>query len=327
MKAVVIEETGGGRQVRLADIPQPQAGKGEVLVRVRAAAMNRADLMMNAAHREGTSAGAHAVAGMEFAGEVVEVGAGVQGFAPGDRVMAFGQAAFAEYTVVDYRLLIRIPGQIAWKDAAALPVALETMHDALITHGHLASGNTVLIQGAASGVGLIGMQIARVCGAGRILGAGRSLERLSGLEKYGMDVAIDTSQADWPKAVQAAAPEGAHVIVDMVSGPMVKGELEAAAIGGRVVNVGRLGGRGAEFDFDTHARKRITYTGVTFRTRSTEEIQVLIGAMLRDLTSALAAGKIAMPISSVHALDEAPAVYAAMKANTHLGKLVYQIPG
>jgi len=321
MKAAIV--TAEGLQVQ--DAPQPRPMPNEVLVRVRAAGLNRADLGVAAGHAHGRIGGPGTIPGLEFAGEVVEVGAEVPaGIASGQRVMCSGAGGYAEYAVADWGRVSALPDRnMGWEQAATLPVALQTMHDAVVTNGGLRQGEAILIQGASSGVGLMGMQIAKLMGAGLVIGSSTNPGRRARLAEFGCDLAIDTSDPAWPdRVLEATGGKGVEVIVDQVSGGLVNGNLRACAILGRIVNVGRLGGSKAEFDFDLHALRRIRYIGVTFRTRSLEEVREINRRMRADLWAAVEAGQLGLPIDRVFPLDEAPAALAHMKANQHFGKIV-----
>jgi NADPH2:quinone reductase len=212
---------------------------------------------------------------------------------------------------------------MTYEQAACFPVALQTMHNAVVTAGRLRRGETLLIQGASSGVGLMGMQIGKLMGAAVVMGSSTSPQRRARLGEYGCDVAVDSGDPAWPEAVkQATGGKGADVIVDMVSGGVANGNLEAAALLGRIVNVGRLGGTTGEFNFDLHALKRIDYIGVTFRTRTAAEVRDIVRAMRADLWAAVEAGKLSLPIYKTFKLDDVAAALAVMKANQHFGKIV-----
>jgi len=321
MKAAVVTESG----VAVRDVPEPAPKPNEVLVRVRAAALNRADLAVASGQRHGAIGGPGTIVGMEFAGEVAAVGAEVPGgIAVGQRVMASGGGGYAEYAVADWGRVAPVPGgNTSFVQAATLPVALQTMHDAVVTNGHLVAGESVLIQGASSGVGLMAMQIARLMGAARVLGSSSDVGRRARLAEYGADLAIDTSDPAWPDAVLAATDgKGVDLIVDQVSAGVANGNLRAAKILGRIVNVGRLGGAKGEFDFDLHALRRISYIGVTFRTRSLDEVREINRRMRADLGPAIEAGTLRLPIDRTFPLAEAAEALAHMKANRHFGKIV-----
>ena len=324
MRAAVIVEDGGRRRLEVADdLPEPSPGEGELLVRVGAAGLNRADLVMPLRHRHGTDAAGPAIAGNEFAGTVAALGPGADRFAAGDRVMGFGASAFAELTTVDQRHVFPVPDGMAWETASAFPVAVETMHDAIVGNGRLAAGESVLFLGAGSGVGIVGIQIAGAKGASPVLGASRSRDRLERLAAFGMDEGIDVSDPLWPDRVQAATDgNGVDLIVDMVSGPTVNASMKAAAIRGRIVNVGRLGGMTGEFDFDLHALKRIDYVGVTFRTRSDDEIAAIVERAWADLGPSIEGGEIELPLHAAFPLERVADAYAEMRRDSHLGKIV-----
>jgi len=316
MKAGVSSPNG----LELRDIPQPEPKPNEVLVRVKACGLNRADL---SAARASLGHGVMGAAlGLEWAGEVVSAGAEAKAFKPGDRVVCSGSGGYAEYAVADHGRTLPLPAGFSFEQAAVLPVALNTLHNALVTQGRLKAGESVLIQGASSGVGLMGLQIAKLKGAKPVMGSATNDGRRARLKEFGADVAIDTRNEKWAdQMLEATGGKGVDLTVDMVSGALVTPLMKATAVLGRIVNVGRLGGQKAEFDFDLHAAKRIDYIGVTFRTRSLEEIREIVRLMKADLWDAVIAGKLKLPIDRTFKLDEAIAAQAHMKANQHFGKI------
>ena len=320
MKAVVLAESG----IEVRDAPKPTPSPSQVLVRVRAAGLNRADLIMASGHMHGSAGGTGTVLGLEFAGEVEAVGAEVKGVKPGDRVMGSGGGAYAEYAVTDWGRVAPIPANnMSYEQAATLPIALQTMHDAVVTNGRLKPGETVMIQGASSGVGLMGMQIAKRKGARLVIGTSTNARRRERLKEFGADLAVDTTEQNWSaKVLEVTAKKGVDLIVDQVSASVANENMKAAAILGRIVNVGRLGGFKGEFDFDLHALKRIDYIGVTFRTRSVEEVREIVKRMRADLWEDVEAGKLALPIDRSFPLDQAATALARMRANEHFGKIV-----
>ncbi len=320
MKAAVV--TDGGVEVR--EVAKPAPGPEQVLVRVRAAGLNRADLHVASGRSHGAIGGAGTIVGLELAGEVEAVGSAVRAVKPGDRVMGTGSGCYAEYAVADWGRVSPVPANnMSWEQAATLPIALQTMHNALITAGRLKEGETVLIQGASSGVGLMGLQVAKLTGARFVMGTSTNEGRRARLRDFGADLAIDTTKPDWPEeAVAATGGRGVDLIVDQVSASVANGNMKAAAVLGRIVNVGRLGGFKGEFDFDLHALKRLDYIGVTFRTRSVEEVREIVQAMRADLWPHVESGKLSLPIDRTFPLDEAAAALAHMRANAHFGKIV-----
>jgi NADPH:quinone reductase len=323
MKAAVLGETG----VEVRDIPKPQPGPNEVVIRVRASSLNRADLIVASGIRHGSVGGVGARLGLECSGEVEAVGGEVKEFKPGDRVMGSAPGGFAEYAVTDAARVHRIPGNnMTYEQAACFPVALQTMHNAVVTAGRLKRGEAMLVQGASSGVGLMGMQIGKLMGASLVAGTSTNAERRARLKDYGCDLAVDSSDSKWPDAVKAATGgKGVNLIVDLVSGGVANQNLEATAILGRIVNVGRLGGTKGEFNFDLHALKRIDYIGVTFRTRTLDEVREIVRLMRADLWPALEAGKLSLPISRSYPLDDIADALAVMRANQHFGKIVLRM--
>jgi NADPH2:quinone reductase len=321
MKAYVY----GANGAEITDVAEPSPKGAQVLVRVRACGLNRADLGMTKGHAHGGAGGVGTVLGMEWAGEVVELGPDARGLQPGDRVMGSGGAAFAEYTLADHGRLFRIPANanMNFEEAATLPIAITTMHNAVVTIGGLQPDQSVLIQGASSGVGLMAMQIARFKGARRVIGSSTNAIRRERLKEFGADLAIDSSDPDWVKQVlDATGGEGVDLIVDQVSGKAASQNLAATRIKGRIVNVGRLGGTHADFNFDLHAARRINYIGVTFRTRSIEEIRDIFSEAQRDLWPAVEARQLQLPIDKVFAFDDIGKAFERMEANQHLGKIV-----
>ncbi len=317
MKAFVGTPNG----LELQDKPQPQPKPTDVLVRVRAAGLNRADL--SAARATGGHGVAGATIGLEWAGEVVEAGAQANDFKPGDRVMCSGSGGYAEYAVADSGRALAVPHGMSFEQAAALPVALNTLHDALVTNGRLKAGESVMVQGASSGVGLMGLMIAKRKGARLAIGTSTNETRRARLKEFGADLAVDTRDAGFADAVlKATDGKGVDLIVDMISGATVKESMRATAIRGRIVNIGRLGGNKAEFDFDLHAMRRIDYIGVTFRTRSIEEVREIVRRMHADLWDAVSAGKLNLPIDKTFKLDDAIAAQEYMRGNAHFGKIL-----
>lgn len=324
MKAYVY----GANGAEITDVAKPSPKGTQVLVRVRACGLNRADLGMTKGHAHGSAGGVGAVLGMEWAGEVVELGPDARGVQPGDRVMGSGGAAFAEYTLADHGRLFRIPASanMNFEEAATLPIAITTMHNAVVTIGSLQPGQSVLIQGASSGVGLMAMQIARFKGAKRVIGSSTNAARRARLKEFGADLAIDSSDPNWVKQVlEATGGEGVDLIVDQVSGKVASQNLAATKVKGRIVNVGRLGGTHADFNFDLHAARRISYIGVTFRTRSIEEIRDIFKEAQSDLWSAVKSRKLQLPIDKVFAFDDIGKAFERMEANEHLGKIVVRL--
>src|SRR4030081_455148 len=252
MKAYVY----GANGAKITAVFKPYQKGMHALTRWSACGLNRADLGMTKGHAHGSAGGAGTVLGMEWAGEVAEIGPVAGGVKAGDRVMGSGSAAFAEYTLADHGRLFHIPANanMSYEDAATLPIALATMHNAVVTNGALQRGQSVLIQGASSGVGLMALQIAKLKGAKTVIGSSTDATRRGRLKEFGADLAVDSSDPGWvDEVLRATNGEGVDLIVDQVSGKVASQNLAATKIKGRIVNVGRLGGTRAAFNFDLHA--------------------------------------------------------------------------
>ena len=319
MKAYVY----GAGGAEITDVARPSPKGAQVLVRVRACGLNRADLGMTKGHAHGSAGGVGTVLGMEWSGEIAELGPDAKGVKVGDKVMGSGAAAFAEYTLADHGRLFRSPSNMNFDEACTLPIALTTMHNAVVTVGGLRPGQTVMIQGASSGVGLMGLQIAKLKGAKLVVGSSTDPVRRARLKEFGADLAVDSSDPGWVDSVlQATSGDGVDLIVDQISGKVASENLRATKIKGRIVNVGRLGGTRAEFNFDLHAARRIDYVGVTFRTRTIEEVREIFDEVRKDLWGAVESRKLQLPIDKVFSFDEIGKAFEHMEANRHLGKIV-----
>jgi len=319
MRAAVVTENG----VEIKDVVQPEPQPHEVLVRVRACGLNRADLMVASGMAHGAIGGAGTIVGQEFSGEIAAVGAEVKGMKEGDRVMCHGTASWADYALADWGRTVPIPdANMDFEQAATLPVALYTMHNAIVTNAKIQPGETILIQGASSGVGLMALQIAKLKGAKTVIGTSTNSGRRAKLRDFGADLAVDSKDPTWADTVlEATDGKGVDIIIDQLSGYVANDNLKATAIMGRIINVGRLGGFNGNFDFDLHAARRIQYIGVTFRTRSIEEIRAITKEVQEDLGKDIEAGKLSLPIDQRFKLEDVNDALAKMKANEHFGKI------
>ena len=314
MKAGIASPNG----VAVTDVPEPSPGPADLLVKVKATGLNRADL----GAAKGAAADSKPI-GIEFAGEVIATGSAVEGFTAGDSIMCHATGSHAEFALCDYRRALKIPKGMSFETAATLPVGLNTLHNALVTAGRLKPGENVLVQGASSGVGIIGLQMAKLLGAKCVIGTSTNDARRARLTEFGADVAVNTADADWPEQVLAATEgHGLDLTVDMLSGPTVNQTMRCTALKGRIVNIGRLAGNRAEFDFDEHARRRIEHIGVTFRTRNIEEVHDIMVRMRDDLWDHVTAGRIGVPIDKTFSLSEASEAHSYVRANKHFGKVL-----
>jgi NADPH2:quinone reductase len=323
MKAAVLNADG----IALIEVDEPTPTAHEMVVEVRACGLNRADLLITQGAFHGHTGGTGTRLGMEWSGTVAEIGTAVQGFAIGDRIMCSGVGGWAEFAVCDWRRASLIPADnMTFEQAASLPVALNTMHDALITNGHLQNGDSVMIQGASSGVGIIALQIAKKMGAGQTIASSTNPSRRARLSAIGADLVVDSRDPAWVNQVlEATGGKGVDLLVDQISGYVANQNMAATAVKGRIVNVGRLGGMKGEFNFDLHALRRINYIGVTFRTRTIEEVHAINLAMQADLWPLVEAGDIMMPEAQNFALDEVQEALEHMNDNKHFGKITLTV--
>jgi NADPH:quinone reductase len=324
MKAICIETVAGKPELFLREIAAPEPGPAEVLVRVRAAGVNFADLYRVTNHY-GSGRQEAAVAGLEMAGEIAAVGAEVSGWKIGDRVMAMAGGTYAEYCKVDHRLLLRVPAALGWEAAAATPVAFMTAHDALASNGELQRGEAVLVQAASSVIGIAAVQLAKWLGAGLVMGTSTSPAKLERLRALGLDLPIHSPSTDFAQAVlDATGGKGADVIIENIGGDTLPGDIRCAAVKGRIVNVGRLGEWNGTVDLNEHSRKRLKLIGVTFRTRSVEE-HAEVARRCEDAVGPGLADRVLQPVvDRVFPLADAAAAQDYVRSRAQFGKVVLQ---
>lgn len=326
MKAMVLERVEGGSQLALTDVPEPAVGPRQVAVAVRAASINRADLLQRAGSYMPGGSPQVLRAGLDAAGQVVAVGEAVKTVTVGDRVMAMAPGGLAERVVVDETMLVPIPE--AWSEAegAAAVVALMTAHNALVTAARLREGESVLVHGAASGVGLQTVQLSSFLGAGTVIATTRSARAADLLRGLGADHVVDVSQVDFISAVsRIKGDQGVDVIVDHVGGPYLADNVACLSVKGRLVSVGRLAGSTGALDMETLALKRLEIIGVTFRTREAEEKDA-IAAGVRSLLKTEGASEALRPtVDRTLPWTRVEDAYEVMERNAHLGKIVLEV--
>ena len=322
MRAVVVEPGEKSPTLAIREVPDPRPSPQDLLLRVRAIGLNRAELA-----RALPAPGKINIVGMEAAGEVIAVGAEVKGFAVGDRVMSMGTSCYAEQVCVDHRIAFKVPANLSWEEAASCPTLYQTAHDALV-NAEFNAGESVLITAVTSGVGIAAIQLAKLLGASKVIGTSRSDEKLARLKAVGLDVAINSVTEDVAAKVKdVTGDKGADVILDNVGAGMLATNLSAAAIKARFVTIGRLGGKIEEIDLDVVALKRMKLVGVTFRTRSIEEKAALSRRCGDALMGFLSDGRLKPVIDRVFPFEEALAAQDYMRSNQHLGKIVLRVGG
>ncbi len=322
MRAALVIPGADGGKVEIRDVPDPVAGAGQVLVRVRASGLNRGEITQAKAARSGNPG----PIGVEFAGEVAAVGAGVTRWREGDRVMGHGRSGQAQFTIADPRALMAVPKGMSWPEAGSFPNVFMTAHDAVVTNGELKAGEAILVNAASSGIGIAAIQIASYLGAKPVIATSRSAAKIARLAEYGVDLAIDTSREKQLDAVMAATDKrGVDVIIDTLGGTVFAENLESLAVKGRLINIGRMGSSTAQIDITQLWAKRLKLIGVTFRSRSEEERLAVVEACARDLLPALAAGKLKWPIDRTFPLEALVEAHAYMERDQHFGKIVITI--
>ena len=324
MKAVVVRENG----VQIASVDRPQPKPSQLMIKVRSCSVNRSDLLTVQGQNFGhVGGGSEKVMGASFCGEVVEAGAECKGFSPGDRVMGVGAAGWAEYALSDWRTTLPFPSdEMDYIQAGSLLSAVATMHDAIVTNGEFKAGQSILIQGASSGVGIMGLQIGKFLGAKLVFGTSTNPERRDKLKDFGADFSLDSNDETWVDHVlEATDGEGVNLIIDNVSGSTTNQNLRATALNGRIINVGRLGGLNADFNSDLHAERRIIYIGTTGRTRSQAEKIEVIRLAKNDLWEAVGQGKLTMPIDSTFHFSDASSALERMAENKHFGRIMLEV--
>lgn len=319
MKAVRVLPGAEGGQLAVQDIPTPQPGPGEVLVRVRASGINYGEIKYMREHRTG----APMTAGVEFAGEVASVGAQVRGWREGDRVMGHGRGCHAQYVIAAPLALMPVPPEVSWVDAAAFPNVFITAHDALVSNGELKAGETVFINGASGGVGMAAVMAASALGA-KVIASSRSAAKLERLAGYGVDVGVNASSEAQVEAIMAATDgRGVDVIIDTIGGTVFEDHIKSLAVKGRLVNLARLGGAStAQVDLNLLWLNRLKLIGATFRTRTEAERLACVQACARDLMHFFREGKLRLPIDRTFPMDAIGEAYAYIERSQHMGKIV-----
>jgi NADPH2:quinone reductase len=323
MRSYWMQTDGVQSTLDLRDLPTPEAGPGQLLVRMHAAALNRGEFILgHGLHK----AGAAKAIGMEGAGEVAQAGAGSR-FRRGERVMGRCAGAFAEFALMDEREALAVPANLSWEQAASVPLVFLVVHDMLVLQGRLQAGEWMLVNGVSSGVGVAALQLAKALGA-RVIGTSGSAQKLARLQEQGLDVGLCTRGADFYDAVmKATADKGVNLVINTVGGTVFAEDIRCMAFQGRLATVGYVDGvLKAEIDLQALHAKRLTLFGVSNKLRSAEQRAAGVPQFIADVLPALADGRIAPLVDRVFPFEQLSAAKAAMEANQHLGKLVLAMP-
>jgi NADPH2:quinone reductase len=322
MRAIAITRPGGPEVLTLVDRPLPEPSRGEVRVRVRATAVNRADLLQRIGAYPAPAEAPPDIPGLEFAGEVDAVGAGVDRLAVGDRVFGLvGGGGYAEAVVSHERAVAKIPEGMSFEDAAAVPESFVTAHDAMVSQANLRSGEVMVIHAAGSGVGTAAVQLGRAMGA-FVIGTARTPDKLERAKPLGLDVGIVPERGRFADAVRRVASDGAAVVLELVGGSYLDEDLRCIRTLGRIVVVGLLGGARTEIDLGLVLRKRARVLGTVLRARPLEEKIAAMRAFETEVVPLFARGAVRPIIDAVLPLADAAKAHERMASNQGFGKII-----
>jgi putative PIG3 family NAD(P)H quinone oxidoreductase len=334
MKAVYVKELGGAENLEIRAVENPSKPKGkEVLVNVKAAALNRADIMQREGVYPAPKNFPERILGLEFAGEVAEIGDGVSEYKIGDRVFGItAGGAQAEFLITDKSLLARIPDNLNFTEAACVPEAFITAHDAIFTLGNLQKGETLLIHAVGSGVGLAALQLARTKDI-KTFGTSRTADKLLKCDKLGLDYGIvanaDLSEGENPKFFaeiieHLSDGKGVDVILDLVGAKYFAANLESLNLKGRLILVGLTGGTKAKFNLGTALSKRLKIVGTVLRSRSAEEKAEATAKFVEDVLPFVAAGLIKPNLDKIFPVESVREAHEYLESNRSFGKVVLE---
>ncbi|MBT8494952.1 MAG: NAD(P)H-quinone oxidoreductase [Deltaproteobacteria bacterium] len=321
-RAIRITEPGGPEVLQLCDLEVADPGPGQVLVEVAAAGINRADLLQRRGLYAAPAGYPADIPGLEYAGVVARVGEGVSRWSPGDRVMGIvGGGGLATHVVVHDREVIAAPKNMELTEVAAIPEVFLTAFDAMFTRGHARMGEWMVIHAAGSGVGIAALQLGQSAGL-RCIGTSRTASKLERLRDLGLEHSIVVEGKSFADQVQAITKGGADVILDFIGGAYLGENLKAAAVLGRIVVIGLMGGAKAEMPMGLLLRKRLTMTGTVLRARPLEEKAALAQRFAREAVPLFESGALKPVVDSVMPMADAAEAHSRMEANDTCGKLI-----
>ena len=325
MKAVVLRAYGGPEVLTFEDVPDPVPGPDEVLVAVRATALNRADLLQRMGAYPDPRRGLDLeIPGLEFAGTVRAVGRRVTRWKAGDQVMAIDAGgAYAELVCTHERQLMPVPANVALADAAAIPEVFLTAWDALVLQGGLTSGRWALVHAGASGVGTASIQIAKALGAR--IAVTCSAGKVDACRRLGADLVIERSPHDWATELSSAVPAGVDVVLDVVGGDEVDRNLRVVAPKGTVVQVGLMGGASTQVNVGALLAKRVRWIGTTLRARPIEEKVAVTQRFVAEMLPLFEDGRLRPIVDSRYPFADIARAHEYMASNANTGKILVDI--
>ena len=326
MRAAVITEPGGPDVLKIMDVDNPVPGPEDVLIDVKATALNRADMLQRQGGYPAPPGSPSDIPGLEFSGIVLEAGDRVIGMGKGDRVFGLlGGGGYASRVVTHHRMAIPIPDGWDFAQAAATPEVFLTAYDALFNRGDLQMGERVLIHAAGSGVGTAAVQLAHHAGA-FVFGTAGSAEKLAGAAKLGMDVGINYHEQDFAEVVKEQTEGvGVDVLIDFIGGPFWNQNIASMATLGRLVEVGLMGGTRVEVDLGQLMAKRLQITGTGLRGRSIEEKLAVTAQFKRHVLPHLASGSMKPIVDRTFPLEQAAEAHRYMGTNANFGKIILTV--
>ncbi|CAN5625798.1 NAD(P)H-quinone oxidoreductase [soil metagenome] len=334
MKAVYVKEFGGAENLEIReveDLPKPKGS--QVLVNVKASALNRADILQRKGAYPAPLGFPERILGLEFAGEVAEVGESVKDFKAGDRVFGItAGGANAEFLLTEESLLAKIPDNLNFIEAATIPEAFITAHDAIFTQANLRTGETLLIHAVGSGVGLAALQLAKAKNI-KVFGTSRTADKLEKCSQFGLDFAVVTETdlvADNPEYFaeiinDKTKEKGVDVILDLVGASYFAANLESLAQTGRLILVGLVSGRTAEFNLGTALAKRLKIIGTVLRSRSNEEKAEATRAFIKDVLPLIEKGLVKPNLDRVFRVEDVRKAHEYLESNESFGKVVLDL--
>ncbi len=327
MRAAVITRAGGPEVLEILDVPRPLPREGEVLVRVHASALNRADLLQRRGLYPAPPGAPSNIPGLEIAGDVADLGPGASRWRLGDRVFGIiGGGGNAEYAAIHENELARIPRDLGWTEAGAVPEAFITAHDALVTQAQLRAGERVVVHAVGSGVGLAAVQLVRALG-GVCFGTARTADKIERARALGLEDGLVATGPDEiaPAVMRWTSDAGADVILDLVGGPYLAANVECAAGKGRIILVGLLAGRAATLNLGAILSKRLAIRGTVLRSRPAREKAAATDAFARDVLPLLERGEVRPVIDRTFPIEQIGAAHALLESNETFGKVVLTV--